>query len=180
MSFIKMGMFAKVSYDQFAKDVRGIFDNMPNCQAFTDDDLRATYEHITCPVRSTTGSAGYDFVSPCEFVLEPGQTVTIPTGIKAFMEPGWFLGLYPRSGLGCKYRLQLDNTVGIIDCDYYNNEKNEGHIIIKVTNDSNIRGNVLKVHIGDRFVQGIFQIFGVTYDDNVDVSRIGGFGSTDG
>ena len=37
---------------------------------------------------------------------------------------------YPRSGLGFKFRLQLNNTVGIIDSDYYNSD-NEGHNFCK-------------------------------------------------
>ena len=52
------------------------------------------------------------------------------------MEPEWVLKCYPRSGLGFKYRLQLNNTVGIIDSDYYYSD-NEGHIFAKITNDSN-------------------------------------------
>ena len=45
------------------------------------------------------------------------------------------LKCYPRSGLGFKYRLQLNNTVGINDSDYYGSD-NEGHIFAKITNDS--------------------------------------------
>ena len=52
------------------------------------------------------------------------------------MQPEWVLKCYPRSGLGFKYRLQLNNTVGIIDSDYFYSD-NEGHIFAKLTNDSN-------------------------------------------
>ena len=45
------------------------------------------------------------------------------------------LSIFPRSGLGFKHRLQLDNTVGIIDSDYYGSS-NEGHIFIKITCDA--------------------------------------------
>ena len=41
-----------------------------------------------------------------------------------------------RSGLGFKFRLQLNNTVGIIDSDYFYSD-NEGHIFAKLTNDTN-------------------------------------------
>ena len=51
------------------------------------------------------------------------------------MEENWVLQCYPRSGLGFKFRLQLNNTVGIIDSDYYNSD-NEGHIFAKITNDT--------------------------------------------
>ena len=89
----------------------------------------------------------------------------------------WVLCLFPRSGQGFKYRLQLNNTVGIIDSDYYNSD-NEGHIMAKLTNDSN-EGKVLEIHPGEGFLQGIFMPYGITEDDEADGVRNGGFGSTD-
>ena len=86
------------------------------------------------------------------------------------------LKLYPRSGLGFKFRLQLNNTVGIIDSDYYNSD-NEGHIFIKVTNDSN-EGKTVEIPAGSGFAQGIFVEYGITLDDEADGVRNGGFGST--
>ena len=86
------------------------------------------------------------------------------------------LHLYPRSGLGFKFRLQLNNTVGIIDSDYFNSD-NEGHIFAKITNDSN-EGKVLKLQAGEGFMQGIFLEYGITEDDDADGVRNGGFGST--
>ena len=85
------------------------------------------------PKRATKGSAGYDFFAPETFSLNPKETIKIATGIRAKIADGWVLAIFPRSGLGFKYRLTLDNTVGIIDSDYFNAE-NEGHIFIKMTN----------------------------------------------
>ena len=102
----------------------------------------------------------------------------MPTGVRARMETGWVLTLYPRSGLGFKYRLQLDNTVGIIDSDYYF-AKNEGHIMIRLTNDSRT-GRALDVRAGDAVAQGVFLPYGITVSDAADGERTGGFGSTDG
>ncbi len=65
------------------------------------------------------GSAGYDFFSPVDFTLKPGETIKIPTGIRVFIEEDWVLNIFPRSGLGFKFRLQMNNTVGIIDSDYF-------------------------------------------------------------
>ena len=84
--------------------------------------------------------------------------------------------LVPRSSLGFKYRLQLDNTVGVIDSDYYSAE-NEGHIFIKLTNDGH-SGKTLKIGKGEGFAQGIFLEYGITVDDEADAERKGGFGST--
>ena len=88
------------------------------------------YEGIKLPVRATSGSAGYDFFAPFDFILAPSQTIKIPTGIRCEIDEGWVLKIYPRSGLGFKFRLQLNNTVGIIDSDYFYSD-NEGHIFIK-------------------------------------------------
>ena len=86
------------------------------------------------------------------------------------------LGVDVRSGLGFKYRLQLNNTVGIIDSDYYYSD-NEGQIFAKITNDSN-EGKTVEVEAGDGFMQGIFVQYGITLDDDVTEVRNGGFGST--
>ena len=156
--------FEKVSFEQFKNDFE------------FDFDVNLIYKNIKKPVRATIGSAGYDFFAPFDFTLNPGQTIKIPTGIRAFIEDGYVLSIYPRSGLGFKYRIQLNNTVGIIDSDYYN-AKNEGHIMIKLTNDSN-EGKVLTVKAGEGIAQGIFSEYFITYDDQTNGVRSGGFGST--
>ena len=88
-------------------------------EQYTEDQIKALYEEIKLPKRATAGSAGYDFYAPVTLTLKPGETVKIPTGIRVEMEENWVLKCYPRSGLGFKYRLQLNNTVGIIDSDYF-------------------------------------------------------------
>lgn len=82
----------------------------------------------------------------------------------------------PKSGLGFKYRLQLNNTVGVIDSDYFHSD-NEGHIFAKVINDSRQNKNVL-ITKGDSFIQGILLPYGISYNDAADGIRNGGFGST--
>ncbi|MBP5303446.1 MAG: deoxyuridine 5'-triphosphate nucleotidohydrolase [Clostridia bacterium] len=142
----------------------------------TFGEPQQSFDRLQLPKRATTGSAGYDFLLPCDITLEPGKTIKIPTGIRAKIEEGWMLQIFPRSGLGFKFRLQLDNTVGIIDSDYYGSD-NEGHIFIKITNDSrNDKTVVLKE--GDAFAQGIFVPYGVTFDDETTAIRNGGMGST--
>ena len=126
--------------------------------------------------RATKYSAGYDFYSPFDFTLNPGETIKIPTGIRAKMREDYALFLLPRSGLGFKYRLQLNNTIGLIDADYFYSD-NEGHIFAKITNDSN-EGKVISVKKGEAFIQGVFLSYGITEDDEVNSIRNGGFGST--
>ena len=158
----RIARFEKVSFEQFVKD-----------SGMEDEKL---YEKIELPQRATRGSAGYDFYTPFGFTLKPGETIKIPTGIRAKMDENWVLKLYPRSGLGFKFRLQLNNTVGIIDSDYFNSD-NEGHIFAKITNDSN-EDKVLSLEKGAGFMQGIFLEYGITVDDEADGVRNGGFGST--
>lgn len=133
------------------------------------------YKALKKPKRATKASAGYDFYAPYSFVLNPGETIKIPTGIRCKMDEDYVLLILPRSSLGFKYRLALDNTVGVIDADYYN-ALNEGHIFIKMTNNS--KDKVLEVKQGEAFAQGIFLAYGLTVDDDVVDERTGGFGST--
>lgn len=159
----RIARFEKVSLDRFLMDSNGVA-------------TATEYATVTLPKRATKGSAGYDFYSPIDFTLNPGETIKIATGIRAYMEEGWVLKIYPRSGLGFKYRLGLNNTVGIIDQDYYFSD-NEGHIQIKMTNASN-EGKSLSVKAGEAFAQGIFVEYGITFDDDAIEERNGGFGST--
>lgn len=132
------------------------------------------YDNIKIPKRATTGSAGYDFFAPFDFSLVPGATIKIPTGIRCILKEGFVLKEYPRSGLGFKYRVRLDNTVGIIDSDYYKSD-NEGHIFIKITNEGQ---QILKVKQGEAFCQGIIVEHFYAEEDEVTEQRNGGFGST--
>lgn len=166
----RIGKFEKVSFTQFEKDW---VDTFPEAAT---EDYEKIYEAIPLPKRATRGSAGYDFFAPIDIQLAPSQTIKIPTGIRVTMEENWMLQFYPRSGLGFKYRLQLNNTVGIVDSDYYFSD-NEGHIFAKITNDSN-ENKTVSIQQGDGFMQGIFVEYGITFDDEVSEVRNGGLGST--
>ena len=164
----KIAKFEKVSFLQYQKDAFSCSLN---------SDVLKIYEGIELPRRATKGSAGYDFKAPFDFTLQKGETITIPSGIRVSMKEGWFLALFPRSGFGFKYRLRLNNTVGIIDSDYYFSD-NEGHILIRITNES-IENKVLTIHRGEGFVQGILLPFGLADEEEIKKERNGGFGSTD-
>ena len=132
------------------------------------------YNNLELPTRATSGSAGYDFHTPLCIHLDPGQSVIIPTGVRCRMNPGWMLMLVPKSGLGFKFRLMMDNTVGIIDSDYYFSD-NEGQMRIKMTNFGD---KVIDLNENAKIAQGIFIPYGITEDDNAVGKRNGGFGST--
>ena len=151
----KIAKFHKVSMQRFEKDWGTAF---PGTDAA---EIQRIYEALRLPVRAT---------------LKPRETIKIPTGIRAEIQEGWVLQLFPRSSLGFTYRLQFNNTVGIIDSDYFESD-NEGHIFIKMMNDST-EGKTVQIRKGDGFAQGIFLPFGICEDDDVQKQRNGGFGST--
>ena len=166
----RVGRFHKVSEKRFLEDWKDTFGEVQ------EEEVQKIYGDIRLPQRATSGSAGYDFFSPVDFTLQPGETVKIPTGIRVEMEPNWVLKCYPRSGLGFKFRLQMNNTVGIIGSDYFYSD-NEGHIFAKLTNDTNEERTVA-LKAGTGFMQGIFVEYGITFDDDVTDIRNGGLGST--
>ena len=167
---VRIARFEKVTPRRFVEDWIATFPQQ------TVEQALMAYEHIQLPRRATSGSAGYDFFAPVGFELPAGESIKIPTGVRALIEEGWVLTLYPRSSLGFKFRFQLDNSVGVIDSDYARSD-NEGHIFLRMTNDSR-EGKGLRVPTGTAFAQGIFLPFGITVDDDVKSVRNGGFGST--
>lgn len=136
--------------------------------AYEDKDI-----HL--PTRKTTESAGYDLECAEAVTLAPGELKLIPTGIKAFMAYDEYLAIHIRSSMAIKRRLALVNSTGIIDSDYYNNEDNEGHIMIAVLNYGNEPVHLEK---GERVAQGIFSKYLITNDDDATGVRTGGIGST--
>lgn len=104
----RIAKFHKVSEARFLEDWK---DNFPEA---SDEEIKEIYKNIALPQRATAGSAGYDFYSPADFSIAPGESIKIPTGIRVEMDQEWVMKCYPRSGLGFKYRLQLNNTVGTL------------------------------------------------------------------
>lgn len=166
----RIAQFQAVSFEQFRKDL------LIHAPQFSTAQAEEIHKNIILPQRKTTGSAGYDFHAPFSFTIGPRENVVLPTGIRVKMEAGWFLGVLPRSGQSFRYRIQLDNTMGVIDSDYFHAE-NEGHIIIKLSNDS-MEEKTMLLEPAAAFAQGIFLQHGITFDDEVTAKRVGGFGST--
>lgn len=161
----RIALFEKVSAERFIEDIKGDLA-----------DGIEVYENIKLPRRATAHSAGYDFFAPQDVFLPASGYALVATGIRARIDEGWVLQIYPRSGLGFKLGLRLANTVGIIDGDYYFSS-NEGHIMIKLFNPSE---SSVTLAAGTAFAQGVFVPYGITGDDSAQAKRDGGFGSTDG
>ncbi len=168
--------FEKVTFEQFVKDFNKQIENGELSELTGKTDLNEMYEAIVLPYRKTKGSAGHDFIAPFDIVLQPGQTIVIPTGIRCFIEPDYVLEMFPRSGQGFTYRLRFNNTAGIIDSDYYYSD-NEGHIMAKLSNEGN---KIFKCEKGKAFCQGLFhEYFIAEGNEDPEATRNGGIGSTD-
>jgi dUTP pyrophosphatase len=163
-----MRKFEFVNHNQFTQDFTYEFPNLSK-------DASKIYGNLTLPQRATSYSAGYDFVSPIDFNLKPGEAIKLPTGIKVIMPHSEFLLILPRSGQGFKYFLRLANTSAVIDADYQY-AKNDGHIWIKIRNEG--IDKMLEVKAGQAIAQGIFLDYKTVDGDLTLVQRVGGFGST--
>ena len=159
--------FEKITESQYLKDYINKIEDCAN-------KASSVYREIVLPRRSTKGSAGYDFFAPYDFVLRPGEQITVLTGIKVLMPYGVVLIIAPRSGQGIRYKLQLMNTLGVIDADYSEAE-NEGHIMIALLNFGN---EPVTLEKSERVAQGIFSKYLITNDDDATGVRTGGIGST--
>ena len=128
------------------------------------------------PTRADGGSAGYDFYTPIDLVIEPHQAVKFETFIKAKMEKDEVLLLYVRSSIGIKKNLMLANGTGVIDSTYYNNPSNEGNIMCVLYN----YGDTTQIiSAKERVMQGVFVKYLTTDDDKpLSDTRLGGIGSS--
>jgi dUTP pyrophosphatase len=173
--------FERVSFQQFQRDLVKLID-----KKYQEVPLaQKIWESLQKPQRADPGSAGYDFFSPFDFRLCPGDQIFIPTGFKVKLNPSYFLLGAPRSGQGSKYFIRLANTVAIVDPRHYGNPDNEGTIYFKLRNEfwgDEFRPNCcLNVLQGQAYAQGILVPYGLVEDDcPVSEEHLGGgFGSTD-
>lgn len=147
--------FEKITFEQFKKDIK---------------DDKQLYDNYILPKRSTKASAGYDFYLIEDITLKPNEIKKIPTGYKAKMLDNEALFIIVRSSLGFKYNIRMTNQVGLIDSDYYNNEKNEGHMFVSLQNHSD---EVVTLKKDTAFVQGIFMPYLKVDDDTCSNERTG-------
>ncbi|WP_296260763.1 MULTISPECIES: dUTP diphosphatase [unclassified Pseudomonas] len=132
-------------------------------------------DQFPLPAYATTGSAGLDLRAMLkeETVLEPGQTLLIPTGLSIYIADTNLAALIlPRSGLGHKHGIVLGNLVGLIDSDY------QGELMVSCWN----RGqSAFKISVGERIAQLVLvpvvqAHFEVVQEFDVSQRGAGGFG----
>lgn len=142
---------------------------------FVKEEFRKEGESCI-PVRATKGSAGYDFITPIDFVVPAnGYSNIIFTNTKAHIKQGYVLMMFVRSSVGFKKHCILANSTGIIDEDYYSNPDNDGNIGFKLFNTSDVDQ---EFKAGEKIIQGIFLPYDLTVNDYIENVRIGGVGST--
>ena len=138
------------------------------------DEFKKNEGEIKLPTRASAHSAGYDFYSPVDVTIQPGETAMIWTDVKANMYYDNVLMLYVRSSMG-KHPVVIANGTGIIDSDYFSNPDNDGNIGFRLLN---LGKTPYEIKVGDRIGQGVFTKFGIVKDDMTTTQRSGGFGSS--
>ncbi len=155
-------------------------------------------KNINLPKRQTKHSVGYDFEAACDIVIpsiwkqvfkvfaawikgdKDNQELTptlVKYGIKSYYLEDEVLYIYNRSSNPIKRGLIVANGVGVIECDYYSNEVNDGELM---TPFYNVFPFDVEVKKGERVAQGVFAKFlKVDEDIESDVKRNGGFGTTE-
>ena len=157
------------------------------------------------PTRKTKYSAGYDMVVAEDTIVPPyselyekfdtivlghislegleamtkkrkARPSLVSTGVKCYLDPGYYLELSLRSSTPLKYWLVMANSQGIIDADYADNESNEGEIFFQLIN---LSPYPILLRRGDVIGQGIIKKYNLTDDDAASGKRVGGFGSTE-
>jgi len=151
-------------------------------------------EGVKLPFYANPYDAGMDVCAAEDAIIEPGQTVIIPTGLKFAIPEGYEIQVRPRSGISLRTPLRLANSPGTIDAGY----RDELGIIVhnsSITSNSKSReylsldskGNQQGTYIvrkGERIAQLVLaevprmNLILVDSVKDIGSDRGGGFGST--
>jgi dUTP pyrophosphatase len=131
---------------------------------------------LPLPTYATAGSAGMDLVAAIdkELLIQPLETVLVPTGCSIELPEGYEAQVRPRSGLAINSQIGILNSPGTIDSDY------RGEIRIILTNFGR---KPYTVQRGDRIAQLIVQRYArVEWEEVGELAETrrgaGGFGHT--
>lgn len=77
-------------------------------------------KEVSAPSYASEGASGADVRAWLEspYILPPGKTALIPTGLFFEIPDGYEIQVRPRSGLAFKNQITVLNTPGTIDADY--------------------------------------------------------------
>lgn len=135
--------------------------------------IKPIHQNFIMPTKGTTKAAAFDLYMP-EGGSADTQSKVFPLGFAAAVPPGHVALLLPRSGVGAKYGVELNNTCGVIDEDY----RGEWKAAIRVKS-----GEAFQWAAGERLIQAlIVPVASVELQLVSDLDAtdrgVGGFGST--
>ena len=107
--------------------------------------------HAIAPTRAYKGDAGYDLYALNPYVIKPGETAKVATGIVLEIPEGYYMEIVPRSGISSKTFLRIPNSPGIIDSGY------RGEIIVLMNNISTDPFSIYTINRGDKIAQMILR-----------------------
>jgi dUTP pyrophosphatase len=102
-------------------------------------------EGARLPSRAHDGDAGLDLYAAEPATIEPGERVSVGTGIVVEIPPDHAGLVLPRSGLAARHGIALVNAPGLIDAGY------RGEIRVLLLNTD--RATPFEVQPGDRIAQ---------------------------
>ncbi len=146
------------------------------CSRFGNMDLNVLKldNELPTPTRAHQDDAGLDLRARYPVQLEPGERVTVGTGVALAIPSGHAGLVMARSGLASRYGVGLVNSPGLIDAGY------RGEIRVVLVNLGRQRVDIAR---GDRIAQLVVVpvlIAGVAVVESLDSSSRGvkGFGSS--
>lgn len=179
--------------------VNAVMDTEGISKRFVTVAIEKCHEDAIVPQYANLSDSGMDLYALEDYVIKPGETKLIPTGIKTALPPGYELQVRPKSGRALKTKLRVANTPGTIDAGYRDEIKviienieapiqdityefdEDGHI--KIT--SILHGRDMYIGKGEKFAQLVLaEVPKVVFYSINDVNTIesdgrkGGFGST--
>lgn len=160
-------------------------NKFPHFEVVADEHRKHPEVSIQLPMRADPQSMGYDFFSPEDVTIDPGETKMIWTDVKAFMPkvrnsslPYCVMGLIvnTRSSMG-KKGIVLANSQGWVDGSYFGNPSNDGNIGLLLKNTGELPYHILA---GDKIAQGAFILCPTSGEGEQfqKTERTGGFGSS--
>lgn len=111
--------------------------------------VQRTDESVPLPGYAHPMDAGADLVTRVDAVLAPGERVTVPTGLRIALPPGYAGFIHPRSGLARRHGITVVNAPGTVDAGY------RGEIEVTLLNTD--PRETLELHRGDRIAQLVVQ-----------------------
>lgn len=107
----------------FLKELIGTLFNAINetegiAKRYISVPIELCHENAKIPQYAHVTDSGVDVYALEDVTIHPGETILVPTGIKAALPPGYELQVRPKSGRALKTKLRVANTPGTIDSGY--------------------------------------------------------------